>query len=158
MPDPHQDEGQHQFQFALVPHRHHFYQTQIPQLAAAFNMPLRVQFASRDALQASMTDVRGPFKVAGAPSVILDTVKRSDDDDFISSKASQSVICRLYESKGGHAKATLSTTLPVVKATIVDLLERHVDDLELVSSANSDKTSVQIPFRGFQIVTVKLEL
>lgn len=121
-------------------------------------MPLRVQFAPRDAIQASMNDVKGPFRVAGAPNVILDTVKRSDDDDFLSVKSSQNIICRLYESKGGHAKATLITTLPVVKATIVDLLERHIEDLELVSSQKDDKTSIQIPFRGFQIVTVKLEL
>lgn len=121
-------------------------------------MPLRVQFAPLSALEASRMDVRGPFKIAGAPNVILDTVKRGDDDDFLSSRAGQSVICRLYESKGGHAKATLVTTLPVFKATIVDLLERHIEDLELVSSQKDDKTSIQLPFRGFQIVTVKLEL
>lgn len=141
-----------------MPHRNHFYQTQIPQLAAAFNQPLRVQFAPLSALETGKMDVRGPFRVAGAPNVLLDTVKRGDDDDFLSSSSSQSVICRLYESKGGHAKATLVTTLPVVKATIVDLLERHIEDLELVSSQQDEKTSIQIPFRGFQIVTVKLEL
>lgn len=124
----------------------------------AFNMPLKAQFAPLEALRASMVDVRGPFKVVGAPNVLLDTIKRAEDDDFLSSRSSQSVICRLYESKGGHAKATLVTTLPVVKATIVDLLERHVEDLELVTSRRDDKTAVQIPFRGFQLVTVKFEL
>lgn len=122
-------------------------------------MPLRVQYVATPDFAASAhgMDVRGPFRVAGASSVILDTIKRSDDDDFLSSKASQSVICRLYESMGGHARASLVTTLPVKKATIVDLLERHIEDLELVSSQNG-KTSVRLPFRGFQIITVKLEL
>jgi alpha-mannosidase len=105
-----------------------------------------------------MLDVRGPFRVVGADNVILDTVKRGDDDDFISSRSGKSIICRLYESKGGHARATLVTSLPVAKASIVDLLERHVEDLELVTSSDDGKTSVQLPFRGFQLVTVKLEL
>lgn len=128
-------------------------------MAAAFNAPLRVQYGSQSIVQKAMLDVKGPFKVAGASNVLLDTVKRGDDDDYLSKGATKSVICRLYESKGGHARAELVTTLPVRKATIVDLLERNIEDVEIVSSPKSDcKKRMQLAFRGFQVVTVKLEL
>ena len=157
-PDLHQDQGKHSFSFALLPHREHFHQTNVPQLAAAFNAPLRVQYAPPAALQSFTASVQGPFKVEGAPNVILQTIKRGDDDHFLSAGASKTVICRLYECKGGHARAELVTTLPVRRATVVDLLERKVDDLELVSFTSSGKKSIQISFRGFQVVSVKLEL
>ena len=158
-PDPHQDQGRHEFSFALLPHREHFYETKVPQLAAIFNAPLRVQYASPSAIQSLTSEVFGPFKIEGAPNVILDTTKRAEDDDFMSTNASKTVICRLYESKGGHAKATLASTLPIRKATIVDLLERKLEDIELVDLESwYGKHSIQLSFRGFQIITVKLEL
>jgi alpha-mannosidase len=112
-------------------------------------------------VKSASSDIRGLFRIEGAPNVIIDTIKRGDDDDFLSSSASKSVICRIYESKGGHAKATLTTTLPIAKASIVDLLERKIEDLEIVSSQAKDesgKQSVKLNFRGFQVVTVKFEL
>ena len=145
----------------MLPHKHHFHQTEVPQLAAAFNAPLRVQYLPEAAMKSASSDIRGPFRIEGAPNVIIDTIKRGDDDDFLSSSASKSVICRIYESKGGHAKATLTTTLPIAKASIVDLLERKIEDLEIVSSQAKDesgKQSVKLNFRGFQVVTVKFEL
>jgi alpha-mannosidase len=49
------------------------------------------------------------FSVAGAPNVILETVKRGDDDDFnLNSKGGQTVVLRLYEAFGGHARASLN--------------------------------------------------
>lgn len=162
-PDPDQDQGKHTFDFALVPHREHFLQTDVPQLAAAFNAPLHAQYASQSVVRQVIADVKGPFQVESAPNVILDTVKRGEDDDYLSKKSSgMSVICRLYESKGGHAVASLVTSLPVKSASIVDLLERKIADVEVVSFGDEDKgkkqKKIQLAFRGFQIVTVKLEL
>lgn len=49
------------------------------------------------------------FGVAGAPNVILETIKRGDDDDFsASSKGEQTIVLRLYEAFGGHARASLN--------------------------------------------------
>jgi alpha-mannosidase len=129
----------------------------VPKLAKVFNAPLKAKFASTGAVHQLASDVRGPFTVEGAPNVILDTVKRGDDDDFLSANTSKSVICRLFESKGGHARAKLVTTLPVAKASIVDLLERTTEELEVVCSSDG-KCSVKLPFKGFQFITVKLDL
>lgn len=157
-PDPHQDQGRHEFSFALMPHKDHFYQTDVPRLAAAFNAPVKVQVVSARDLESAAPEIKTPITVEGAPNVILDTIKRSDDDDYLSKGASKSIICRLYESKGGHATATLSSSLPVRKMTLVDLLERELDTLEIVADGKTDKKSTQIRFHGFQVVTVKIEL
>jgi alpha-mannosidase len=47
------------------------------------------------------------FGVTGAPNVIMETIKRGDDDDF-SSKNEQTIVLRLYEAFGGHARGSLN--------------------------------------------------
>ena len=48
-----------------------------------------------------------PFKVLGAPNVMLETVKRGEDDSW-TGEGEKTIILRLYEHFGGHAKATLN--------------------------------------------------
>lgn len=48
------------------------------------------------------------IQVDDAPNVILETIKRSDDDKFDGKKGSETnLVLRLYETFGGHAKAKL---------------------------------------------------
>jgi alpha-mannosidase len=46
-----------------------------------------------------------PFKLVNAPNVQLETIKRAEDDDHSSGKAT--IIIRLFEQLGGHAKPVL---------------------------------------------------
>jgi len=102
-----------------------------------------------------------PFSVHDAPNVFLETIKRSDDEKFSDKKESESsvVILRLYEAFGGHAVAQLkiASDVTVSKAILANLLE---DDLETltITQPTGDKpfSTVTVPFRGFQVVTVKL--
>lgn len=48
-----------------------------------------------------------PFKLHGAPNVMLETIKRGEDDKW-TEDGEKTVILRLYEHFGGHAKATLN--------------------------------------------------
>lgn len=48
-----------------------------------------------------------PFKVSGAPNVMLETIKRGEDDMF-EMDGKRTIILRLFEQLGGHAKATLN--------------------------------------------------
>ena len=47
-----------------------------------------------------------PFKVTGAPNVALETIKRGEDDTS-ETDGKRTVILRLFEQYGGHAKAAL---------------------------------------------------
>ena len=104
---------------------------------------------------------KAPFSIHNAPNVILETIKRSDDEKFIGKKEGESsvVILRLYEAFGGHAVAQLkiASDVTVSKASLTNLLEDELETLT-VTKPTGDKpfSLVTVPFRGFQVVTVKL--
>lgn len=108
---------------------------------------------------------RPPFRIHGAPNVILETVKRGDDDSFETSdegnKATTTIILRLYEAFGGHARALLhvSSAFSVAKAYSANLLEDDLEELHIFRSRNGlDDIEIKLDFRGFEVKTVKLVL
>lgn len=97
--------------------------------------------------------------------MILETVKRGDDDD-VSGSGPKTVVLRLYEAYGGHASVRLliSTLVGIEKAIITNLLEDDSDD-ELGFTATVEEETNQgyshflkLSFRGFEVKTVKLTL
>ena len=105
------------------------------------------------------------FLVCGAHNVILETIKRGDDDD-VSGSGPTSIVLRLYEAYGGHATVRLlvSSAIGIKKAIITNLLEDDNED-ELVSAASTVEEAEQgyshylkLSFRGFEVKTVKLTL
>ena len=124
-----------------------------------FNNPLKI------ASHPSPSDAKSllsTFNIsgAGAEGLILDTVKRGEDDEDISlgelpKRAGRCVILRIYDSLGGKAKGKVTWgKLPVKKVTKVNVLE---DDLEEVSIASGDN-SVTIEVKAFEVVTLRLQL
>lgn len=159
LPDPEQDQGKHNFSWAVLPHAGHFIQSDIPVVAQFFNSPVHVLFAP-DAVQslANLSTQKSPFTIEGAPNVLLETVKRAEDDP---KKKLTRVILRIYEAYGGHATATLriASHLTVDRAYICNLLEeRSSGPLELVTHEATGDTLIKLPLRGFQILTVRLAI
>ena len=108
---------------------------------------------------------QAPFFVSGAHNVILETVKRGDDDDD-SGSGPKSIVLRLYEAYGGHAtvRVLISTSLGIEKAIITNLLEDDNED-ELGFTATVEEEAnrgyshyLKLSFRGFEVKTVKLTL
>jgi alpha-mannosidase len=103
---------------------------------------------------------QSPFVVEGGHNVFLETVKRGEDDDFLRADAASSMVLRLYEAYGGHAKVRLriSGHLRVSKAILTNLLEDEVDELNLLSTDNEEDatTFIRLNFRGFEVKTLKL--
>ncbi|QRV99556.1 glycoside hydrolase family 38 protein [Ceratobasidium sp. AG-Ba] len=157
-PDAEQDQGEHAFSWAVMPHVGHFLESDVPQVAYAFNSPLHMRWVpdpSKDKGVSSLMH-KAVFSVSGAPNVIMETVKRGDDDDFDSLKSEQSVVVRLYEAFGGHARAQLNVSkkLKVTKAVVTNLLEDVVHDLDVEDG--DENATIPLKFRGFEVVTVKL--
>lgn len=125
LPDAEQDQGHHAFSFAILPHRGSFAESDVPAVARIFNYPLHLRVA------ASPTPRQGrenPFQLKGDRNVVLDTVKRGEDDHFgkqVVVGGEESVILRLYEAYGGGAKVGVVAKLPqgkkIVKAAITDV-------------------------------------
>lgn len=107
---------------------------------------------------ASLAASKSPFTIEGAPNVILETIKRAEDDP---KKKLPRVILRIYEAYGGHATATLriASHLTIDRACICNLLEeRSSSDLELVKHEATGDNLIKLPMRGFQILTVRLSI
>ncbi|KAF9516132.1 glycoside hydrolase family 38 protein [Hydnum rufescens UP504] len=165
-PDPEQDQGYNSFSWALLPHASHFYDSDVPIAAHFFNSPVHVLYAPQAVPTGPLAaaEHHGLFNVENAPNVILETVKRGDDDDHSKKTKQSSIVLRLYEAYGGHAHAKLhiSAKLGVSKATLTNLLEDEGKSLELHSvpaadgTAEAEDTILDLKFRAFQFITVKL--
>lgn len=160
-PDPQQDQGHHRFSFAVLPHRSHFLESNVPQAALAFNNPLHLRFMETGSMVKSSSLLNDTFQLEGrgARNVFLDTVKRGDDDTFgfHSHKETKSVILRLYEAFGGSTTLDLITKLPVKEVFVVDILERWIEAVPLVEAVNGGQ-KVELKFKGFEVKTLKLLL
>ena len=97
--------------------------------------------------------------------MILETVKRGDDDD-VSGSGPKTVVLRLYEAYGGHATVRLliSTSVGIEKAIITNLLEDdNEDELGFTAAVGEEANRgyshfIKLSFRGFEVKTVKLTL
>ena len=69
--------------------------------------PRSVRFSKETTNLASVSvAATSPFKVVSAPNVMLETVKRGEDDMF-EMDGKRTVILRTFEQYGGHAQAEL---------------------------------------------------
>ncbi|KAF9025150.1 glycoside hydrolase family 38 protein [Hymenopellis radicata] len=151
-PDAEQDQGQHNFSWAVMPHQGHFLESDVPNAGYLFNSPLFVR-DTRGFSNQLMDQV--PFAVQGAPNVFLETIKRGEDDG----KKTTTVILRLYEAFGGHASATLhiGAGIQVKKAILTNMMEDEEGSTHLtVSPTSLGASKLQLNFHRFEVKTVKL--
>ncbi|WP_246278571.1 glycosyl hydrolase-related protein [Phytohabitans rumicis] len=104
----------------------------------ALNLPARVAEGGAGAVPAPLVRVDNP-------AVVVEAVKLADD-------RSGDVVVRLYEAAGGRATATVRPGFPTSCASVVDLLERRLQDAP--PHADSDG-GVHLSLRPFQIVTLR---
>lgn len=158
-PDAHADMGRHKIRYAILPHVGALDDRTV-RAGFNFNNPLVVESAGPNVLAANTM-----FKsvaIHGAPSLILDVIKRGEDDadvsyDGVPTRPGKSVILRVYESLGGKARGSIVTTLPVKKAFKCNILE---DDehpgLEIKTTDGG--SSIKIELRAFEVATFRLQL
>ena len=140
-PDPLADRGQHQFTYSLLPHAGDLREGRVIDHGYALNVPLLVRElkSARGSLPASHS-----FFLTDRPGAVVDTIKLAEDG--------AAIIVRLYESEGGRGPLTLTTTLPVRKASLASLLEVEEKALTMKNG------SVRLELRPFEIVTLRYTL
>ncbi|MGA6157556.1 alpha-mannosidase [Stenotrophomonas sp. NPDC087984] len=130
-PDPHADRGRHRFRYALYPG------ADIGDAVAAgyaFSLPLRP----------AAPRLTGPPLVAvGDPGVVVEAVKLADD-------RSGDVVVRLYESRGGRVRTSLTAGFAVERAQVTDLMENLTAELAYTQGG------LDLSLRPFQILTLRL--
>jgi len=141
MPDPDADVRKtHSFTYSLLPHPGDFragvvregYQLNVPVIAHA------VKPSKGGPAIGSLLAISGD-------NVVIDTVKKAEDDDAL--------IVRLYEAHGCRGRRTLAIGLPIAKVIETDLMEREERELPLRKGPK-----LALSFTPFQIRTLKLLL
>ncbi|PHH50111.1 Alpha-mannosidase [Ceratocystis fimbriata CBS 114723] len=160
-PDAHADMGQHSISWAILPHSGPLGASTV-RAAYQFNSPLRTVSSTAGSslslagvLDAAIT----PIKLVGDDSLILDCVKRGEDDEDVSvgdlpARSGKSVVIRVYESLGGYSRAVVKTAWDIKGVQKTNILE---DDLEEVELCNS-LSSFPISLRPFEVATYRLQL
>ncbi|KAI1319805.1 Glycoside hydrolase, 38 vacuolar alpha mannosidase [Mortierella claussenii] len=144
-PDANCDMGQHEFSFAVYPHKGTFHESNVVRESYQFNVPLIVKSIANNDLQALH---HAPlFQVDGAKNVVLDTLKRAEDSD--------DVILRLHEAYGGRAMFRLKSVLNIQNIRQCNILE---DEGAAIEYNKDEQTSGWIVLRAFEIMTLKLKV
>ena len=113
--------------------------------------------------QASDTSLFDAIRLAGSHSLILDTIKRGEDDEDVSrgelpKRNGRSIILRVYDSLGGKSEGIIywnEKIVPVKTVYKTNILEDYMGALDI---QGPEHKSVHITLRAFEVATFKLQL
>lgn len=167
-PDAHADMGNHKTRYAMFPHEGGLDERTIRK-AFEFNNPLKIVGRKADAPHSS--SLLNPFHIYKAPNLVLDTIKRGEDDEDVSRgelpiKKGHCVILRIYDALGGKSKGVLTWgDMDVKKVVRVNALEDEEDngkELEIAlfetRGEGHEEKGVEIEVRAFEVASYKLVL
>lgn len=162
-PDAHADMGRHRIRYAVLPHAGPL-DARIIRAGYNFNHPLVVESAlGGAAVTSSSSDIFKSISVTGGPSLVLDVVKRGEDDEDVSRdnlprRKGKSIILRVYESLGGKSRGTIHSTFPVKKVWKCNVLEDDETALDISKGKDDGNVQVDIELRAFEVATYRLQL
>jgi len=135
-PDPVADKGTQNFTYAFYYWNGSFGDCNIVREGYEMNLP--VQVLPGAAGKASIFEIN-------AANIILETIKLAED-------GSDDIIVRLYEAKRSLTHCSLSTVLPIIKASQVDMLEKFLSEYPISDG------KIELDFRPFEIKTLRLSI
>jgi alpha-mannosidase len=140
-PDPHADEGFHEFTYALYPHAGNWQTGQSMRRAYELNFPMLpiTAFAHSGGLPPSHS-----FVQVGPGNVILTVIKKAEDDDAL--------IFRYYEFEGKQSQVRLQLPEKAIRAAETNLMEKEEHPLSL----SADGRELTVPTGPYEIKTVKV--
>lgn len=149
-PDPEADRAEHSLTYSLYPHAGNHVEAGVYRRGYELNVPLRVYEGDggnsadneKRSAAAQSSQPGSSFLLAGHPNVMIEAVKRAEDDGDI--------VVRLYETAGTRLQTKLQAGFPLAEAWHTDLLERKLDSLEITGDL------MELEFGPFEVKTVKL--
>jgi alpha-mannosidase len=163
-PDAHADMGHHFTRYAIFPHAGPLAHATVRK-AFEFNNPLKI-IGQRDE-KLNPAGILNAFHIHAAPNLVLDTIKRREDDEDVSTgelsvKKGHAVILRIYDAMGGKSKGVLTWGDVKVKSVrrCTALEDEEGEKLEGCEvEVEGEKTEgVVLRVRAFEIVTLVVEL
>ncbi len=140
-PDPQADQGHHSFTYSLYPHQGDWYAGNTTKEAYDLNYPLLATVANGTA---GSLAAESSLVAIEEESVILDTIKKAEDDD--------SLILRFYEY--GNRRDQVKVKLPVEATEIKEcnLMEEDIESIEF----NGNEFSFEA--KPYEVKTFKVKL
>ncbi|MFM7069129.1 MAG: alpha-mannosidase, partial [Actinomycetes bacterium] len=145
-PDPQQDQGAHEFTYALLVGDGRLDDGVVVAEGYRLNQPPRlVQVPTLDPAPDG-AEISGPIVSCDTPTVIVEAVKPADD-------GSGDIVVRCYEATGGRSSATLVVGVPVSEMQRTDARERPLADSNATPVLDGQ---VHLELRPFEIATLRL--
>lgn len=153
--------GRHHINYAILPHSgpldHRTVRT-----ARNFNHPFKIFRApsSTNDKSSSASRLLSSIRLSGSPALILDSIKRGEDDEDVSrgelpNRKGRSIIVRIYESLGGKARGVIEVDGAVVDVKKVEKTNLLEDDGQKVVF---EEGKAKIELRAFEVATFRLQL
>ena len=138
-PDPHADEGHHEFTYSLYPHSGTWRDAETVRRGYELNYKLLAVPSQKH--QGTLTSEHS-FVQVESDNVVLTAIKKSEDDD--------SLVLRFYEWAGRESDVKLQLPPGAQSASETDLMERSIADL----AVHND--SVTVHTKPYEIKTLKV--
>ena len=139
-PDPHADEGHHEFIYSLYPHGGSWRDAQTVRRGYELNYKLIAMPSQKH--EGTLPAVHS-FVDIEADNVVLTAIKKSEDDD--------SLVLRFYEWAGKEVEVKLHLPPGAQSASETDLMEKSMADLAVHNDA------VTVHTKPYEIKTVKVQ-
>ena len=139
-PDPHADEGHHEFTYSLYPHAGTWKDAGTVRRGYELNYKLRVVAAQNHS--GDLPPVHS-FVGVNADNVVLTAVKASEDGD--------QVVLRFYEWAGKETNVKLVLPRALQSARETNLVERPAESIDVTNDA------VLVPTKPYEIKTVAVK-
>ncbi|MGE5341316.1 MAG: alpha-mannosidase [Candidatus Omnitrophota bacterium] len=138
-PDPMADRGKHTFTYSIYTHPGTVTDGNTVQRAQELNIPLQPLMTDRH--PGNLPKEFSFFQV-NSPNVIVDTIKKAEDDDGI--------ILRLYEASGKESEAEVSFFKEPKAIVGINLMEKKEKEYKVTGK------SLGLHFKAFEIKALKL--
>jgi len=139
-PDPHADEGRHEFTYSLYPHVGSWRDALTVRRGYELNYPLLVRQIEKH--EGEVKD-NFSFMQIRSDNVVLTAVKKAEDEDAL--------IVRFYEWAGKETDVKLQLPAGAETASETDLMERSLAKLSIESG------SVTVPTKPYEIKTIRIQ-
>ncbi|MCB9782024.1 MAG: alpha-mannosidase [Candidatus Omnitrophica bacterium] len=140
-PDPHADEGRHEFVYSLIPHSGDWRHGNVVPLAAELNAPMTVGMPKKSLGPLPSTN---SWLETSSKNLMIETLKREEDG--------KRLVLRVYECEGNRGVGTVLTRMPVKKAWASNLVERNLTPLK------TSKGKINLDVTPYSVHTLMLEL
>ena len=139
-PDPHADEGHHEFTYSLYPHGGGWKDALTIRRGYELNYKLISLPVEK---HAGALGSQHSFLQANADNVIVTAIKKAEDENTL--------VLRFYEWAGKQTDVKLQLPQGAKSAAETDLMERPIGDLTLSGD------SVTVPTKPYEIKTIKVQ-